>query len=126
MPDVYRSPSARTPKPKGITPYVVPVGEGTIFTGGAERIALDKIVDGSSNTIMILQVADSAAVTWTKPEDRPFDVKKLKHRLANKGINAFLTAFADASVRTLPINIDPKTLELLLLRDDGQPTPDIN
>src|SRR5207302_9126297 len=63
MPDVYRSPGAKAPT---TTHYQVFVGQGTIFEGPG-GIGFAQILDGTSNTLMVVEAA--AAVPWTKPED---------------------------------------------------------
>ncbi|MEX0716959.1 MAG: DUF1559 domain-containing protein [Planctomycetaceae bacterium] len=70
MPDIYRCPFANL-KP-GMTGYLVPVGEKTVFSG-PEGKKFEDINDGTTNTIMVIEAADEAAVEWTKPEDWPLD-----------------------------------------------------
>ena len=69
MPAVYHCPSGRpTPAKEGKTSYLTPRGPGTVFPG-AEGIKIKDIKDGTSNTIIVVDASDAAAVTWTKPED---------------------------------------------------------
>ncbi len=52
IPAAYLDPAAGL-KP-GLTTYLVPTGEGTVF-GGKESLRLQDIRDGSSNTIMVVE-----------------------------------------------------------------------
>ena len=73
MPNVYRNPSA-TPS-NSLASYLVPCGKGSIFEG-KEGTAIASITDGTSNTILALEVNESASVVWTKPDDFNFDPTK--------------------------------------------------
>ena len=66
MPPTFADPAVQL-KP-GMTTYVVPIGEGTVF-GGKKEPRFQDILDGTSNTIMIVNVTPDRAVVWTKPED---------------------------------------------------------
>ena len=41
--------------------------------GAPRKVTFGSIVDGSSNTILIVNVKDSLAVPWTAPQDYVFD-----------------------------------------------------
>ena len=69
MPAVYTCPSgSRTLAKEGKTTYLTPRGPSTIFPG-AQAIEIRDIEDGTSNTILVVDASDAAAVTWTKPDD---------------------------------------------------------
>jgi len=114
----YQDPSAGL-KP-GMTTYLVPIGEGTVF-GGNESLRMPDIVDGTSNTIMIVSVTPDRAVPWTKPEDLPVTKADPKQGLFGPGHNTFVATFCDGSVRTIAEAIDNDTLWLLLDAKDQQP-----
>jgi hypothetical protein len=120
MSSAYRSPGSKLTEP-GRTNYVVAVGQGTVF-GEKQGVKIKDITDGTSNTLMLVEVDDDHAVIWTKPDDLPLDPK-----LPNKGLgglwgdDSFLTTFCDGSVRVIKRNVDPETLRRLFIRNDGQP-----
>jgi prepilin-type processing-associated H-X9-DG protein len=118
IPPTYRSPSQKN-LPEGKTAYLVPVGPKTIF-GGKKGMQIQKITDGTSNTIMIVEADDSRAVYWTQPEDYKIDAKNPKAGLTRPGTRGFNAAFADGSVRVLPDTIDAVTLRALYTANGGE------
>jgi hypothetical protein len=118
MPAVYRNPNL----PDGTkTNYLVPVGEDTIFSGD-EPARMADITDGTSRTIMLLEVDADRAVPWTKPDDYEVDADHPLAGLGNlRGGGIFLSGFADGSVRAISRAIDPETFLLMLKKADGQP-----
>ena len=99
MPITYADPRATpAPAPPGTTFYKVFTGEGTPLSG-KKRMQLHAISDGTSNTAMV--VAAGSPVTWTKPDDIPFDASKPLPDLT-KPFDQLLVAFCDGSVRALP------------------------
>ena len=121
MPAFFQSPNGKQrPLAEGKTRYVVPVGKATIFDGD-KGISINRITDGTSNTILIVEVGEDKAVTWTKPDDLEFDPQKPLAGFGAIGAEGFPVALADGSVRMLPKNIDAETFRRLILRNDGQP-----
>ena len=118
MPLVFADPAGKSVG-KGKTRYVVPVGKGTIFDG-KKGISIEQIKDGSSNTILILEVGAEKAVVWTKPEDMPFDPATPLANLGKISAAGFNTAFADGHLQTLRKTLDSDTFRKLILRADGE------
>jgi hypothetical protein len=117
MPTIYAPVNAGT-KEKYETFYQAFVGKGTVFEPG-EKITFASIMDGTSNTLMVVEAGDS--VPWTKPEDLPFDPTKPLPKVGAEFPDVFVAAFCDGSVREIPKNIDAKKLRLLILRNSGEP-----
>jgi prepilin-type processing-associated H-X9-DG protein len=117
MPQVYRHP-ASTAAP-GMTNYVTVRGKDTAFPG-KEGIRIAEITDGTSNTIMAVEVSDAKAVPWTKPDDFPYDDKNPAAGLGGLFAGGFNAAFCDGSVHFISSAIDAETLRRLFNRHDGQ------
>ena len=107
------------------TSYVMIVGEGTLGGLPNEEVSFAEVMDGTSNTIMVVEVA-GAGIPWMEPRDITVEeaVTFVTDPAASRfqqvhpgGVNVLL---ADGSVRFLPTSIDPKMLRAMLTRDDGQ------
>jgi prepilin-type processing-associated H-X9-DG protein len=117
MPDVYRNPSS--PAPEGKTDYLVPAGTGSIFEN-PEGTHIRSITDGTSNTLLVLEVNSDAAVDWTKPDDFQFSPDNPLANLGKAHPGGFNAALADGSVRFISNTIDPQMFLNLLRMNDGQ------
>ena len=78
------------------------------------------ITDGTSSTIMAVEVDEDSAVVWTKPDDWKVDEKDPTKGLRVYPDSGLLVAMMDASVRFLPAKIDPKTLWALITADGNE------
>jgi prepilin-type processing-associated H-X9-DG protein len=120
MPEVFNSPSHNA-RPFDDAPttsgYYVLVGRGTVFEG-REGVRIRDIIDGTSNTLMIVEAKRD--IPWTKPEDIPFDPKKPLPELGGFVKGQFTAALADGSVHVLGSEKAKDVLKLLIMRDDMQ------
>lgn len=126
MPDAYRSRDSAADE--GYTCYVVPVGQGSVFEGHAAT-AIRDITDGTSNTLMAFEIGDKQAVTWTRPDDFRFDAKHPSAGLTSPYAGPYaegkLFLFCDGSVHFITQSLDDETLRRLLIRNDGNPVPQL-
>lgn len=79
--------------------------------------------DGTSNTILLIEVSEDNAVEWTKPAD--FDQLPVMDYLEDfRGNyrNGFNAALCDGSTFLIPFKIDLETLKNALNRNDGNIT----
>ncbi len=132
MPSIYRSPGLELGE--GKTCYVVPVGAdtkyGTMFPPGATtantgRVAkgqhgFSTIIDGTANTLMILEVPPQKAVTWTRPDDWEVDVKDAKKGLFVLCAGFLLAALGDGSVHRITERASAEAVRRLLGVRDGE------
>ena len=123
MPATYRSPASKHREKQGLSTYRVVSGEETVFPG-REGIPFKEIKDGTSNTIMIVEVDDEHAAIWTKPEGLPFDPANPAKGLGGQFKGGFNTAFCDGSVRFIEKTIAPDKLRGLLTRAGGEVVSD--
>jgi len=118
MPDVFRNPSSNAPA--GMTVYLAPVGAGTLFDGNQGR-SLQGITDGSSNTVMLVEVNDDRAVPWTKPDDWQLDPEKPLAGLGAAHPRGFNALLCDGSVRFIAEDLDVQVWKALLSIAGGEP-----
>jgi hypothetical protein len=114
MPKVYQMP---TEKPSNRTHYLGFVGKGAAFEGKKGLSLPTDFPDGTSNTILIVEAAES--VPWTKPQDLPYDPDKPLPKLGGFFEGGFNAAICDGSVRFLSNKITPQTLHHAIQRNDG-------
>jgi hypothetical protein len=118
----YKCPSA----PGGPTEanYMVITGPGTLFEGAA-ACPMAKITDGTSNTILVVEVGGTG-VNWAEPRD--LDASKFSPPFSPPrpdapgsyhagGLNV---ALGDGSTRFLSNSIDPATVRGLTTRAGGE------
>lgn len=120
MPNIYRTDSilSKTQSPTGFTTIVAPAGEGTIF-GGREAVTFSQITDGSSNTIMLVELIQGVVMPWTAPEDYFFDESNPAALLKVNENGRFFAAMADGSVHEIPADLPPKSIKALFQMNDG-------
>ena len=102
-----------------MTNYLAVVGEGLAFDGKEGRRIQD-IQDGTSNTILVVEVDDAQAVTWTKPDDWQYDKKHPLAGLGQAKAKNFAALFADGAVHTFPKTIDAKVFHAMLTIDGAE------
>ena len=122
MPQVYTDPDPRVQRAlqKGHTTYVVPYGKGLAFDGRGGT-TLQSISDGTSNTILAVEVVPGRAVVWTKPDDWTPDQKDPLAGVKRDDRGFFTAAFCDGHVRTLQNSIKPAALMGMLTRAGQEP-----
>lgn len=70
MPDVFRSPDDSAElTAAGRTRFVGPLTDQSMLGRPGDSVQIREIIDGTSNTIMVVQTTADQAVIWTKPAD---------------------------------------------------------
>jgi hypothetical protein len=117
MPAIYGNPNIALP---GKTTYLAPADTDAILANDKGTRVRD-IVDGTSNTILLLEVDADRAVEWTRPDDYEVDAKQPLAGLGHlRAAGVFMAGFADGSVRTISAAMDPQTFLSLVKKSDGR------
>jgi len=122
MPEVYRSPNS-TAEP-GKANYLGVGGADGVFVrpkpGDKMGISFARITDGTSNTVMLVEVPDASAVIWTKPGD--FAPKKEDPTRGLLGVRpgGFLAGLTDGSVRFFAETLDANLLYGYFTKSGGE------
>ncbi len=122
IPDVFACPNSRVAP--GSTSYLALTGPGSVFEG-SQSLKLLEILDGTSNTIAVVEANDSRAVPWTCPDDLVYDPAAPTNGLVGHHAGGFLALTCDGAVHFISETIDPKTLLALFTRRGGE-TVDVN
>ena len=126
MPEVYVSLWPLDEVTEGHTLFQRPVGHGAFDPGDGKGIRFSEISDGSSNTILVVQVDPNHAVPWTKPADYVFDptdpLRGLGHAVRYP---AWLAARCDGSVvATESDEASQDEFSAMFTRDAGDTPPE--
>ena len=121
---LYHCPSVpQTPGTE--TNYVMIVGPETVaFENSA--VGMTEIVDGLSNTIMLVETADSG-IGWAEPRDLSADDLSMQiNDGSGEGIRSYHpggvnASFCDGSVHFLSDSLDREALRRMINRKDGMP-----
>lgn len=121
MPETFASKGKKL-KP-GYTVYVAPVNDETLLRKD-ELSKFASITDGTSNTIMLVEAGEEAAVPWTKPDDLDVDFENMRDLFtklrSNSTPGVFQACLGDGSVRAMSTSIDMNMLRALLTRAGGE------
>jgi hypothetical protein len=119
IPEVFQSNDLQVKD--GYTQIVLPICKGSLWEGEGKPRRLAEILDGTSNTILLVEGPAEKAVIWTKPEELSLGESTLVEDLAGDR-RTFTVVAADGSSRMLPSNMKDEQLRLLLQHSDEQPT----
>jgi len=117
MPTVYASNGV---KGKGKTSVHVLTGEGALFDGDVAPRIRD-VLDGTSNTLLMVMAGADKAEVWTKPGGLELKVGAPQKTLGKVG-REFMVCMADGFVRPLPAGLDKDTFRRLAQHQDGEVT----
>lgn len=123
MPDVYGCPASRAAGDTD-TNYVVVDGRGYVFDG-VSQTSMSQITDGTRNTIMLVEMRDSA-INWMDPRDLladeiDFDVNAdFSGGISSHHRGGAHVGLADGSVKHVRESMDPDELEALFTIAGGE------
>jgi prepilin-type processing-associated H-X9-DG protein len=120
IPPPYRCPNISGKREdRSKTTYLTPRGKGTIFPG-SEGVKIQKVTDGTSNTIFVIDANDDHAVIWTKPDDWEVDPPADPTAIFGHHPQGTNFSFADGSVHFIKETVAPKTLGSLVSCAGGE------
>ena len=76
-------------------------------------------LDGTSNTVLLVEVNPDAAVPWTQPSDYEIEKGTLADRLRGVWRKRIVIAMCDGVIREISSDVSDEQLRPLLLTDDG-------
>ena len=94
----------------------------TALGDGRKGVELQDILDGTSNTILIVEADRDRAVPWMKPADLAFDPKNPKAGVGGSRSQGFVVATADGAVMFISNKISDDVMRQLVLANDGGTT----
>ncbi|PQO31755.1 DUF1559 domain-containing protein [Blastopirellula marina] len=114
-PLAFRSPQCDCSE--GKTPFVVVVGPNTMFPADQQTKIRD-CSDGKSNTLLLIADLENP-VPWSEPKDLSLDdfLKRYSSQVSEQ--KPLYVAMVDAATIRI-VKIEPKDLENLAVRNDGQ------
>jgi hypothetical protein len=122
MPAIYADPdpALRPLNAAGKTTCIVPHGPETI-NPGQESMTFKQITDGTSATIMVLEVPPERAEVWTKPSEEDFDMVQPWTMVRRQDRSWFVAGFSDGHARAIDEQSVPSDkLRALLTRAGGE------
>ncbi len=121
MPEVFRSPDdspEMTAASK--TRFVAPLTDRSMFGRRGDSPRIRDIIDGTSNTLMVVQTTAENAVIWTKPADLILtDDRPLFEQIAGKA-DGFTACTCDGGAHYLDHNFTEATLRTMLSMAGGE------
>lgn len=125
IPFAYSGSKNAAKNSNGKTRMQVPLHKQSVFGRKGGGTSFRDITDGSSNTLMVIQVPQSKAVVWTKPDDVVIDVADVKASFIASGADKFLVSMCDGSARALSSSSTSETLLKLITMNGGEIVGDL-
>lgn len=121
----YRCPADEGGDPTE-TNYVMITGEETIGNLPNEATRFADIIDGTSNTIMIVEIVDSG-IGWSEPRDLSLDELELQTNapggISSRHAGGVNVGLCDGSVRFVPESVSAADLRASITKGGGESPP---
>lgn len=114
----FQDPSRGERSVTGETDYLFITGTNTIFDPAAKKMSFADITDGTSNTMLAVEMKGSG-INWAEPRDvdmsQPVPLPPSNHPSGN------VVLFADGAVRTISPAVSPQQVHAAATRNGGEP-----
>jgi hypothetical protein len=117
MPDVYRS---RGVDANGNRTGFVLFQDPEMYSVDKRGPFIPSFVDGTSKTLLVLEVGQQLAVPWTRPEDLSFDPNDPLAAVGKPPKDGLWGGFADGAVRRIKAEIEPAVFRGILTFNGGE------
>lgn len=115
MPDVFASPGQMAEPGKT---SMLTIRHADSAFPGTKGLSIREFIDGTSNTIAVVEASAKSAVTWTKSDDFPIHDMTRAASLVGRRSGGFLVGLVDGSVQKVKADINEKTFGWLWNRHD--------
>ena len=115
MPEFYVTPGTTD---DGTTSLHVFVGEHAFANDKGLKIR--DIIDGTSNTLLVVQAGANKADVWTKPGGLKADAENPLDELGSLEGETFFALFGDGQVTAIKKDVPIETLKALITKDGGE------
>ncbi|MEX0824675.1 MAG: DUF1559 domain-containing protein [Pirellulaceae bacterium] len=116
----YRCPSTADPQPTTTT-YVAVVDPAGVFSG-SQAVKIQEIVDGTSNTVMVVETNPENAVHWMSPDDIDMNAFLAGGNQRHAHHGGAQATFGDGSVRFLSNDMDVGIRQAIVTRNGAEDT----
>lgn len=120
MPLIYADPSSQLDPNEGRSSFAGVTGEQMALTGDSDGRGFAEFTDGTSRSIIVVQVDDEHAPIWTQPADWSPNQANPYAGLGGLHPNVTITGYADGHAGIISQEIDPDLLHALLTVDGGE------
>ncbi|MFN7627319.1 MAG: DUF1559 domain-containing protein, partial [Pirellula sp.] len=117
MPSVYNSPIDSLNE-QGKTTVLIPRNEEAVFWDRLQKPC--EIIDGISNTILVIDADPDHAVIWTKPGDLEVDMEHPRKGWEGSRYGGSAVAFGDSHVELIPTDTPESVVRELLTIAGGE------
>jgi hypothetical protein len=118
MPEIYKSPGSKVVD-QWKTNYLAVRGKDSVISSATPN-TIASIADGTSRTIVTVEVSDARAVEWTRPDDFEFNPKNPIEGLVGLREGCFVAGTADCSVTFVPSSKNADILNGWFNKSDGK------